>query len=102
MEMIRISDEYYVNPAAVPELIEQGILDGDPVPLPVQAAEAATAALDGLKDYVTHVGYNFKLEARMLVFDAFHGTNYRQIRHDLIEQKRRERFEASIGLSRIK
>jgi hypothetical protein len=44
------------------------------------------------------LGTNFKLEARMIAFDAVHGTNYRAIRHELIEQKKRAAFEASIGL----
>lgn len=39
-----------------------------------------------------------KLETRMFVFDALHGTDYRAIRHTLVAQQKRERFEASIGL----
>jgi hypothetical protein len=39
-----------------------------------------------------------KLEVRMLAFDALHGTNYRAIRHDLVEKEKRARFEQSIGL----
>jgi len=41
---------------------------------------------------------NVALQARMATFDAVHGTNYRQIRNELVEQKRREDFERSIGL----
>lgn len=55
------------------------------------ARENAIASLVGLWG-------NIKLEARMIAFDKLHGTNYRQIRHELIEQKRRAAFEASIGL----
>lgn len=58
---------------------------------------ARTAAIEGLQQVVGAV----RLEARMLVFDALHGTSYRQIRHNLAEQQRRERFEASIGLVAI-
>jgi len=58
---------------------------------------ARTAALEGLQRVVSNV----RLETRMLVFDALHGTNYRQIRHNLAEQQKRERFEASIGLVAI-
>lgn len=39
-----------------------------------------------------------KLETRMFVFDAIHKTNYRTIRHNLIRQEKRRRFEESIGL----
>lgn len=42
-----------------------------------------------------------RLESRMFVFDTLHGTNYRQVRHELVEQKRRAAFEASIGLIAI-
>ncbi len=41
------------------------------------------------------------LQARMAVFDTLHGTNYRHIRNELVEQKRRENFEKSIGLVAI-
>lgn len=61
---------------------------------PTQLEIARTAALQGLQ----HVIENIRLETRMFVFDALHGTNYRQIRHDLVEQRRRRDFEASIGL----
>lgn len=39
-----------------------------------------------------------KLEARMLVFDTLHGTDYRSIRHALVAEQKRRDFEASIGL----
>lgn len=61
---------------------------------PTQIELARTAAIQGLQ----RVADTVRLETRMLVFDALHGTNYRQIRHDLVAQQRRERFEASIGL----
>lgn len=41
---------------------------------------------------------NIKLNARMAAFDALHGTNYRQIRKDLVRQQKLEAFEQSIGL----
>lgn len=65
---------------------------------PTMAEQARTAAIEGLQRVVGAV----RLETRMLVFDALHGTNYRQIRHDLMAQKRRENFERSIGLVAIK
>lgn len=55
---------------------------------------APNIVLEGLGRAVEHV----KLEARMIVFDAFHRTNYRAIRHELVEQQKRRDFEASIGL----
>lgn len=55
---------------------------------------APNIVLEGLGRAVEHV----KLEARMIVFDAFHRTNYRAIRHELVEQQKREKFEQSIGL----
>lgn len=45
---------------------------------------------------------SIKLEARMLVFDALHGTSYRSIRHALIAEQKRREFEQSIGLIRHK
>jgi hypothetical protein len=59
--------------------------------------EAPNMVLEGISRAVDHV----KLEARMVVFDAFHGTSYRQIRHELMAKKKRERFEQSIGLVAI-
>lgn len=50
--------------------------------------------LEGLSRAVEAV----KLETRMFVFDALHGTNYRAVRHELVAEQRRKRFEASIGL----
>lgn len=41
---------------------------------------------------------NAKLESRMVAFDALHGTNYRQIRHNLVLLNKCERFERSIGI----
>lgn len=59
---------------------------------------ARIAAVEGLGRAVNHI----RLETRMFVFDALHGTNYRQIRHDLVRQQKREDFEKSIGLVSIK
>lgn len=59
---------------------------------------APNIVLEGLGRAVEAV----KLETRMLVFDALHGTNYRAIRHAVVEEKRKREFEASIGLERTK
>lgn len=56
--------------------------------------EAPNVVLAGLGRAVEHV----KLETRMFVFDALHKTNYRAVRHELVEQQKRRDFEASIGL----
>lgn len=56
--------------------------------------EAPNVVLAGLGRAVEHV----RLETRMFVFDALHRTNYRAIRHELVEQQKRRDFEASIGL----
>lgn len=45
---------------------------------------------------------NIALQARMATFDVLHGTNYRQVRNQLVEQKRREEFVKSIGLVAVK
>jgi len=55
---------------------------------------ARESVLNGISRAIDHV----KLETRMVAFDALHGTNYRTIRHELVEKQKRERFEASIGL----
>jgi hypothetical protein len=56
--------------------------------------EAPNVVLAGLGRAVEAV----KLETRMFVFDALHNTNYRAVRHELVEQEKRRKFEASIGL----
>jgi hypothetical protein len=62
------------------------------------APEAPNMVLQGLGRVVDHI----KLETRMIAFDALHRTNYRQIRHELVAQKKREEFEQSIGLVAVK
>jgi hypothetical protein len=59
------------------------------------------SALDVLKQGVGEMVDSVKLEARMVVFDAFHGTHYRKVRHELMAIKKREQFEQSIGLVAI-
>lgn len=63
---------------------------------------AVDLARERLVEQVAGLFGNIKLEARMAAFDALHKTNYRRIRHELMEQKKREAFEASIGLVPIK
>lgn len=59
-------------------------------------------ATQGFATALSKVNAQLKLEARMWAFDKRHGTNYRTIRHALIEKQRREQFEKSIGLVRTK
>lgn len=66
------------------------VFNAEPTPLET----ARMAAIQGLQ----HVINAAKLETRMFVFDALHGTHYRQIRHVLVEEQRRKEFEQSIGL----
>lgn len=54
----------------------------------------AENALNGLHSAIGHI----RLETRMIVFDALHGTNYREIRHQLVLEKKRKAFEESIGI----
>jgi hypothetical protein len=49
--------------------------------------------LDELKDYI-------RLQVRMFTYDRLHGTNYRQVRNQLVRQKRNQAFESRIGLCR--
>jgi hypothetical protein len=67
-----------------------------------QRREAVVDAVSGAKEavlgYLAGIGANIKLETRMVVFDKLHGTNYREVRHALVEKQRREKFEQSIGL----
>jgi hypothetical protein len=54
--------------------------------------------LSPIAESLGRVVEGIKLEARMVVFDALHGTHYRRIRRELIAKRKREQFEASIGL----
>lgn len=56
--------------------------------------EAPNMVIEGISRALEHV----KLETRMFVFDAIHKTNYREIRHNLVEADKRRKFETSIGL----
>lgn len=41
---------------------------------------------------------NIALQARMAVYDTLHGTNYRQVRNQLVREQRNQEFERSVGL----
>lgn len=74
--------------------------DGEPDP--EYQPSAVDNALEAVRGAVGHVTGAIALQARMATFDVLHGTNYRQIRNQLAEQKKREEFERSIGLVAIK
>lgn len=54
-----------------------------------------------IREGVSRFGGHVAMQTRMAVFDTLHGTNYRTIRNELVEQKRRQEFEHSIGLVAI-
>lgn len=60
------------------------------------------AAVDHVQAAFSRFTGNIALQTRMAVFDVRHGTDYRNIRNALVEQKRREEFLESIGLVAIK
>jgi len=69
----------------------------------VEAPVRALKAMGGiLVNAASNFAHNVALEAKMATFDTLHGTNYRIVRHELIEQQRRERFEHSIGLLAVR
>lgn len=59
-------------------------------------------AIQGVANFIGAIANNVALETKMFAFDRLHGTNYRDIRHELIEQERRRKFEQSIGLVAVK
>lgn len=72
-----------------------GQFDPESSVLPPSDVEALVDnARSAVAGFVGHIG----LQARMAIFDARHGTNYREIRNGLVEQKRRQEFERRIGL----
>lgn len=91
-----------------PDALNQAAEQGDIAPEYIaqikrqQAAEAITGALQGVRATITsavgNVASAAALELKMAIFDTVHGTNYRSIRHSLIEEQRRKKFEQSIGL----
>lgn len=107
LEALQINDSTVVfTQSALDEALQAGRVEQDVIEqLKREAAAQAVAdtlhgARDALTGFVGGVATNIGLEARMFVFDKIHGTNYRGIRHALIEEKRKRAFEESIGLSR--
>lgn len=76
----------------------EGELDPDYLPNARQkAVEAAQSLFDRS---VGKLWADVKKQAQMAYFDRWHGTNYRKIYNELVEQQRRQNFERKIGLSR--
>lgn len=107
LQSIQIAEDRIVfNQDALAEAAEQGAIEPEYMAQirRQQAAEAITGVLTSMRTTITsaigNVAATARLEVRMAVFDTFHGTNYRRTRHELMEEKRREAFERSIGLTR--
>ncbi len=62
----------------------------------ITAPEAPQFVYNGLMRIRTIM----KLEARMIAYDALHGTHYRKLRHAVVARDRNAAFEKSIGLVR--
>lgn len=58
-------------------------------------------AMNRVREGINHFAGNIAIQTRMASFDVVHGTDYRHIRNKLMEQKKREEFERSIGLVAI-
>jgi hypothetical protein len=82
-----------------PFIVERdGEIDPELSVLPPSGLEAAAERVRGAFGRFTgHIA----LQARMATFDALHGTNYRHIRNELVEQQKRRKFEQSIGIIAI-
>lgn len=65
-------------------------------PSPLEASVSHVQAI------ISRFTGNVALQARMAVYDARSGTNYREIRNNLARQKRDQEFERSIGLVAVK
>lgn len=52
------------------------------------------------KDILSSPLRDVKLQARMFVYDALHGTHYRKLRNRLVREQQNQLFEKSIGLVR--
>jgi hypothetical protein len=63
--------------------------------------EAETSIVDNVRGGLSRFTGEVALQARMATFDVLHGTHYRRIRNELVEQKRRTEFERRIGLVAI-
>lgn len=51
---------------------------------------------------ISHIKGSLVLQARMAMYDARFGTNYRQVRNQLARERRNREFEKSIGLVSVK
>lgn len=82
-----------------PFIVERdGEIDRELSVLPPTGLEAAA---EQVRSGLQRLTGNISLQARMATFDAFHGTHYRRIRNELMEQQKRRQFERSIGLTPI-
>ncbi len=66
------------------------------------AVEALGRPFKAVAGYLGNVASNVKLETKMAVYDVAHGTNFREVRRQLLNDQRDLRFAASIGLIAVK
>lgn len=74
-----------------------GQIDTELSVLPPTVIEVAASQVQAVVGRLTG---HISLQTRMAFFDRLHGTHYRHIRNELMEQRKREAFERSIGLQR--
>jgi hypothetical protein len=54
-----------------------------------------------IKDILGDSVKDTRLQAKMLVYDIVHKTQYRQVRNQLVQEQRNREFEEAIGIVRI-
>lgn len=54
-----------------------------------------------LQSKIVHMRRESRLQAKMAVYDALHGTRYRHIRNRLAAEQRNKDFEVRIGIERV-
>ena len=109
LEAVQIADGRLVfSPAALALADAQGIIEPEyAAQINRQArVEAVTDALTTVRSTITNTLGNMAsaaaMELKLAMFDKFHGTNYREVRHALVEKERRTRFLASVGMQEVR
>jgi hypothetical protein len=107
-EQIQVAENRIVfSEDAALEAIEQGEADPNYVQDYVRSmqrqaiVEGAQTVLSTITKPLGTLASHVALETRMALFDYRHGTNYRAIRHSLVEEQKRKNFEQRIGLVAI-
>jgi hypothetical protein len=71
-------------------------IDGELVTPPEPSITERTVS--NVQAAITGFTGNVALQTQMFVYDALHGTNYRDIRNTLVAENRNAEFEKKIGL----